>query len=134
MYCQKNKKVSLYKYIVVDFSNVIFNLRNNLFYVFVDEGLVVLNELGVEMMVIGNILFVDNDFFFYFCIVEQVFEIVYGIGDVFKFGGFYFKGCQGVIVVSYFDQRIRGFVCDLLNLGWMLNSVDLCCLFVGFEL
>jgi hypothetical protein len=105
MYRQKNKTVSPYKYTVADFSNAISNLRNDLSHAFVDEGLVVPEELGAEMMVTGNILSADNDSLSYPRTAEQVIETVYGTGDASKPGGFYPKGCQGVIAASYLDKN-----------------------------
>lgn len=102
-YERVKKIVFLYNFIVVEYINWIFILRNKLGMCGIkDEGVVVLFEFGFEGRICINVLSSNWDEFFYFRILVEILRIVYGIGDEYVLGGFYFKGVNGKIVREYF--------------------------------
>jgi hypothetical protein len=76
-------------------------LRNNLSHAFVDEGLEVPKSEGADGLVTGNILSANNYSVSYARTGEQVLETVYGTGNASIPGGFYPKGGNGTIALSY---------------------------------
>lgn len=104
LYDVRYEKVAPYPYTVAEFTTAISNLRNNLSHAFVDEGIVVPRYLGAEGMITGNILSADKNSISYARTAEQVLDTVYGTGDASKPGGFYPKGGNGTIALSYLKE------------------------------
>lgn len=101
LYLLRNDLVAPYNYTVAQFTDKISSLRNNLSHAFVDEGLEVPKSEGADGLVTGNILSADNNSVAYARTGEQVLETVYGTGNASIPGGFYPKGGNGTIALSY---------------------------------
>jgi hypothetical protein len=97
----KDERVPPYSYTVAQFTDKISSLRNKLSHAFVDEGLVVPKSEGADGLVTGNILSANNYSVSYARTGEQVLETVYGTGNASIPGGFYPKGGNGTIALSY---------------------------------
>ncbi|CAM6056328.1 unnamed protein product [Sphagnum tenellum] len=101
LYQYKDEMVKPYNYTVAEFSDKISQLRNNLSHAFVDEGLEVPKSEGSDGLVTGNVLSANNYSYSYARTGEQVLDTVYGTGSASKPGGFYPKGGNGTIALSY---------------------------------
>jgi hypothetical protein len=101
LYTVKDELVAPYNYTVAQFTDKISSLRNNLSHAFVDEGLEVPKSEGSDGLVTGNILSANNYSVSYARTGEQVLETVYGTGNASIPGGFYPKGGNGTIALSY---------------------------------
>lgn len=102
LYERGDEKVEPYDITVIDFTNMISGLRNELGKCGIkDEGLIVPLDLGAEKRTTSNVLSADPESLSYPRTPPEVLRIVYGTGDEHRPGGFFPKGGNGRIAREY---------------------------------
>jgi len=123
LYRVKDELVPPYNYTVAQFTDNISSSGNNLSHVFVDEGLEVPKSEGADGLVTGNILSANNYSVSYARTAQQVLETVYGTGNASIPGGFYPKGGNGTIALSYLKSWSTYLPSYLLTLTLLLQMI-----------
>jgi hypothetical protein len=104
LYERALQTVDPYDITVAEFTNRISEMRN---YIgkqgFKDEGLVVPRALGAEGRTSGNVIAGDRYSVAYERSPEEILRIVYGTGSESTPGGFFPKGADGGIALSYYN-------------------------------
>ncbi|OMO63804.1 hypothetical protein CCACVL1_22267 [Corchorus capsularis] len=105
LYRKAYEKVEPYDITVVQFTNYISMLRNELAKCGIkDEGLIVPLQLGAENRTTSNVLSANTYSLSYARTPPEILRIVYGTGNEHKPGGFYPKGGNGKIARAYLSE------------------------------
>ncbi|TYJ21248.1 hypothetical protein E1A91_A08G052100v1 [Gossypium mustelinum] len=110
LYKKGDEKVEPYDITVVEFTNMISGLRNELGKCGIkDEGLIVPKELGAENRTTSNVLSADPNSLSYPRTPQEILRIVYSTGNEHRPGGFFPKGANGRIAREYlYNDQLRG--------------------------